>query len=117
MPNKQSPRTDEIVRDLLNYIRMYQSANRGASPSRRDIMNEMKFSSTSVSNYYLEVMVKQKMIEPLIPHRPRTIMIVGGKKEFDAWICPQKECDRFSKIPNTCPKHRVDMVFTILREV
>lgn len=77
------PQYNATLSRLLQMIIEYKSAHDGNSPTVRWLTGQMRFSSTSVTNYHLESLHKLGKIRlPDGDRQSRGIEVVGGR-----WSC------------------------------
>jgi SOS-response transcriptional repressor LexA len=73
-----------VKQSVFNFIVQFKQRHDGNSPSMREIMAGCNIRSTSVVNYYLELLVKDGMIVcSEDAQRSRMISVVGG-----TWLAP-----------------------------
>lgn len=72
-----NPRVDAV----MNFIVAYKTQH-GISPSVREIMEGCNLPSTSITNYYIDKLIKMGKITHT-PGTSRGIEVVGGK-----WVAP-----------------------------
>ena len=74
----RSERVLDIQEKLYNYIVRYKRENDGNSPSIRDIMADLSYSSPSVVDFHLRGLVASGRIR-ITSGRSRSITVPGGE--------------------------------------
>ena len=74
--------TEMKRRDLLDYIIDYKQENDGNSPTMRQIMENLSYSSTSVVTYNLNVLENQGLIKRQYGDA-RGIIVTGGQWVYE----------------------------------